>query len=92
MNIPNQIRNYLIDLKIKISEKDPQFNNDRNKIITMYDPELSAIDITKVDTPVYVHTILIDKYKKVSKRIVKEETDRIDRIIKNEIYKVYVEE
>lgn len=96
MSIPNQIRNYLIDLeiknKIKISEKDPQFINDRNNISTLYDPELSAIDITKVDTPVYAHTIIMESYKKVSKRIIRDETERLDRIIKNEVYKVYVEE
>lgn len=96
MNISNQIRNYIGDLeiknKLKTYEKDPQFINDRNVIINIYDPSLSAIDITKVDTPVYAHTILIESFKKVSKRIIRDETERLDRIIKNEIYKVYVEE
>ena len=51
MNISDQIKNYIGDLeiknKLKIYEKDPQFINDRNEIITMYDPSLSSIDNTK---------------------------------------------
>ena len=96
MNISDQIKNYIGDLeiknKLKIYEKDPQFINDRNVIINIYDPSLSAIDITKVDNPVYAHTILIESFKIVSKRIIRDETERLDRIIKNEVYKVYVEE
>ena len=72
MNISNQIRNYIGDLeiknKLKTYEKEPQFINDRNEIITMYDPSLSSIDITKVVNPVYAHTIIMESYKKVSKR------------------------